>query len=212
MAFYNKPRNCRRPARTCRECRRRKVKCSRNAPCTNCVRMQHECVYSTYGTTSVCTNGERPCQQSSSSLDYSPSILDRWVGGVHSRYEKDNATITSHSFQGDPDVVLNGADHDSKHTKRSPDPQMACLRDQIEDLEQVFKTRALDYAGKREMYSAQPMLCDGRAAMNKSRIFGRSHWLHTAYHVCCGLFRNAFDGADTFAVFGDARLLQSSIW
>ncbi|KAH6630801.1 hypothetical protein B0J18DRAFT_448824 [Chaetomium sp. MPI-SDFR-AT-0129] len=35
----------RRPALSCRECRRRKIRCDHNSPCTHCVRNQSECVY-----------------------------------------------------------------------------------------------------------------------------------------------------------------------
>lgn len=74
---------------------------------------------------------------------------------------------------------------------------MTSLNEQIEGLERVFKTRAMDHAGKREMYSAQPMLRDGRAVLNKTRVFGRSHWLNTAYHVCHGLLTYIIDDAYT---------------
>ncbi len=63
---------------------------------------------------------------------------------------------------------------------------MLHLNSRIKDLERVFRSRALDHAGEREIYSAQPMLRDGRAAVNKTRIFGRSNWLNTAYQVCEG--------------------------
>ena len=72
---------------------------------------------------------------------------------------------------------------------------MVRLSGRVKDLETVFTTRALDHAGEREMYSAQPMLCDGRAALNKTRIFGPSHWLNTAYQVCaCVIY--VFDCTD----------------
>ncbi|KAK2763114.1 hypothetical protein FQN54_009749 [Arachnomyces sp. PD_36] len=44
----------RRPARSCLECRRRKIKCDRNVPCRHCVSTQSQCTYSVYGSN---TNG-----------------------------------------------------------------------------------------------------------------------------------------------------------
>ena len=91
----------------------------------------------------------------------------------------------SHLSSVDP---LGGEGHDPiPRVRPSRDPKMARLKGRLEDLERVFTIRALDHAGEREIYSAQPMLRDGRAALNKTRIFGRSHWLNTAYQVCCNL-------------------------
>lgn len=39
----------RRPALSCYECRRRKIKCDRNEPCAHCVRQSTQCVYTLYG-------------------------------------------------------------------------------------------------------------------------------------------------------------------
>ena len=87
---------------------------------------------------------------------------------------------------------------------------MVRLSGRIKDLERVFTTRALDHAGAREIYSAQPMLQDGRAALNKTRIFGSSHWLNIAYQVCCGYYptMDVFTNANSLAVFRDARLFR----
>ncbi|KAH0420806.1 C6 zinc finger domain-containing protein [Colletotrichum camelliae] len=42
------PRRRRRPALSCLECRRRKIKCDRNDPCTHCVSSKNQCTYKTY--------------------------------------------------------------------------------------------------------------------------------------------------------------------
>lgn len=39
----------RRPALSCRECRRRKIRCDRNDPCNHCVRHKAQCTYKLYG-------------------------------------------------------------------------------------------------------------------------------------------------------------------
>ncbi|GFG09665.1 uncharacterized transcriptional regulatory protein C139.03 [Aspergillus udagawae] len=38
----------RRPAFSCQECRRRKIKCDHNNPCANCLRYKIQCIYKTY--------------------------------------------------------------------------------------------------------------------------------------------------------------------
>ena len=42
------PRRRRRPALSCIECRRRKIKCDRTEPCRNCVSTDSQCTYSRY--------------------------------------------------------------------------------------------------------------------------------------------------------------------
>lgn len=44
-----RPRRRRRPALSCQICRRRKIKCDHNEPCSNCVRHKVQCVYTLYG-------------------------------------------------------------------------------------------------------------------------------------------------------------------
>lgn len=45
----SQPRRRRRPARSCIECRRRKIRCDRNNPCTRCVSVHTRCTYTLYG-------------------------------------------------------------------------------------------------------------------------------------------------------------------
>lgn len=45
----SQPRRRRRPARSCIECRRRKIRCDRNDPCTRCVSVHIRCTYKLYG-------------------------------------------------------------------------------------------------------------------------------------------------------------------
>lgn len=45
----SQPRRRRRPARSCIECRRRKIRCDRNDPCTRCVSVHTRCTYKLYG-------------------------------------------------------------------------------------------------------------------------------------------------------------------
>ncbi|CAG8904591.1 unnamed protein product [Penicillium egyptiacum] len=44
----SQPRRRRRPARSCIECRRRKIRCDRNDPCTRCVSAHTQCTYRLY--------------------------------------------------------------------------------------------------------------------------------------------------------------------
>lgn len=43
------PRRRRRPALSCLECRRRKIKCDRNDPCAHCVSAKTQCTFTVYG-------------------------------------------------------------------------------------------------------------------------------------------------------------------
>ncbi|KAK2593751.1 hypothetical protein QQS21_008569, partial [Conoideocrella luteorostrata] len=42
------PRRCRRAALSCRECRRRKIKCNQENPCSHCLRHNARCIYQPY--------------------------------------------------------------------------------------------------------------------------------------------------------------------
>ena len=42
------PRRRQRPALSCRECRRRKIKCDHNNPCAHCIRHKTQCVYNPF--------------------------------------------------------------------------------------------------------------------------------------------------------------------
>lgn len=179
MPFYKVARNCRRPARTCRECNRRKIKCSRSTPCTNCTRSQHECVYGSTLRSAAIVRDREPQKSPGLSFDLPQ---DNIVSNIRPQDDHRASIVTSRSLPKSPALDLNGANERLGHN-----PEMTHLNEQIEGLERVFKTRAMDHASKREMYSAQPMLRDGRAVLNKTRVFGRSHWLNTAYHVCRGL-------------------------
>ncbi|KAI1209549.1 uncharacterized protein F4807DRAFT_96887 [Annulohypoxylon truncatum] len=47
------PRRRRRPALSCLECRRRKIKCNRNEPCAHCISSKLQCTYKVYSDDSV---------------------------------------------------------------------------------------------------------------------------------------------------------------
>jgi hypothetical protein len=47
------PRRRRRPALSCQVCRRRKIKCDHNEPCSNCLRHKAQCVYTPHGHSKV---------------------------------------------------------------------------------------------------------------------------------------------------------------
>lgn len=183
---YKERRRCHRPAHTCLECHRRKIKCSRTKPCTNCASSQQECVYST---TSRTTTLKKPDQyrlpQTGTVPARYPSMPGMFVGKIQPERNFQGTAIFSNSAQGEVDVCGSGGPGTLQRTVSdpNPNPKVAGLSDRIEDLERVFTTRALDHAGRREIYSAQPMLQDGRAALNKTRIFGSSHWLNIAYQV-----------------------------
>ncbi|KAI0900221.1 fungal-specific transcription factor domain-containing protein [Annulohypoxylon nitens] len=48
ISIQRQPRRRRRPALSCLECRRRKIKCNRNEPCAHCVSSKLQCTYKVY--------------------------------------------------------------------------------------------------------------------------------------------------------------------
>jgi hypothetical protein len=59
-----RPRRRRRPAFSCLECRRRKIKCDRKDPCSHCVSVAIQCVHKTFRDASETSNQLQPVQSS----------------------------------------------------------------------------------------------------------------------------------------------------
>ncbi|KAI1804198.1 hypothetical protein F4811DRAFT_521150 [Daldinia bambusicola] len=78
MLSERQPRRRRRPALSCIECRRRKIKCDRSEPCTNCVSAKLKCMYKVYNDEPInqlpLRHGVSPLESSSSS-SHAPSPL-----------------------------------------------------------------------------------------------------------------------------------------
>lgn len=89
-----KQRRRRRPALSCLECRRRKIKCDRNEPCTHCVSAKLQCTYKFYADTVV--DVQQSLVASTLPSTVSPSASAPSSGVARSRHES-SAMQTTHN-------------------------------------------------------------------------------------------------------------------
>lgn len=183
MKTMRKPRKCQRPSRTCTECQRRKVKCNRAEPCQNCTLFKKRCIYKS---DLVSTFSPLRCQAVSSTPGVSPKAGVSRQLDLHAKtpIEPDDNTTDTSSPHTDSSLG-------SFQRWRIPyatvgqDLGRTDLSCRVQLLEQVFSTCALGLAGRRDIFSKESStLADGRATLNKTRIYGRSHWMNTSHDVC----------------------------
>lgn len=189
------PRKRRRPALSCIQCRRRKIKCDRNMPCGQCISSK----------TSACQYSSDPAPQSkrprgvNDQYPVTPSSLGQ--------YSPDNTTHVSPNYNNNiADNVTNGIPLVSTNfwaertplveapvpargqavlpRQKSTDPSVQALLDRVHKLEQVISDS--------ETLNGGPTLISGsyvrgpslRGSLSKTRFFGQSHWMNSFEQVC----------------------------
>ncbi|TGO21656.1 hypothetical protein BPAE_0207g00110 [Botrytis paeoniae] len=183
------PRKRRRPALSCIQCRRRKIKCDRNMPCGQCISSK----------TSACQYSSDPAPQSKRSrvngngqYPVTPSTVDHSPGST---------THASPNCNGGTDNVTNGIPPNSTSFwaertpivegslplrgqaivphQTPPDPTVQALLDRVHKLEQIIsETDAMNDGPNllSDSYVRGPSL---RGSLSKTRFFGQSHWMNS---------------------------------
>ena len=186
------PRRRRRPALSCIECRRRKIKCDRGEPCTNCVGTRARCVYRIFGDEPIAqqhlqrasswgpTPGQSVSARSPAALDEAfiigrsnaeadglldPRIPDREEHLQTANIRRRNDTLPSSSAsEGEP---------------------LQALLDRVQLLEESLKfdpVHGLSETG-RDIFTRHSRLRDPQITLNKTRVLRWSHWMGTAKEV-----------------------------
>lgn len=159
------PRRRRRPALSCLECRRRKIRCDRNEPCTNCVSTQTQCNFE------FNSNEPVPIRQQSQ------------LGAIPSPSPSVTTATTVPSKQNNvPNTILH---NDIRQPIRPQDTELPDLRDLLRRVQLLEKSAAsgppvhgLSEAGQQ----------DSQIILNKTRMLGWSHrmgWggeVYTTHH------------------------------
>ncbi|KAF2490666.1 hypothetical protein BU16DRAFT_160062 [Lophium mytilinum] len=188
------PRYRRRSARSCQECRRRKVKCDRKEPCSHCVLSKNTCIYTPGHVHTAAHLGEpnaapslaasytTPLQFSSSSSSRGINVIQQFEPGpsplsLNTRGDHDNGRNSSLSQPVDP--ALNEI-HESNELNHLARP-----------LEQSFSSTATGRAIETPLVSPPPSNSSlgnvahspqkRQFALNKSRLFGQTHWTNAAH-------------------------------
>ena len=168
------PRKRRRAAKSCQECRRCKTKCSRVEPCSHCVLLKTPCIYSIY-----------PAESITGTL---PNIRDQFPGEITTsrRSRVDFVATPNHQTEAiyDEECPLS-----SVSSAVEKDKELIRLRTRIQTLEGLLsKSTSVQRVGiPLTPFSsaigtddASPLLRDASLVLNKSRLFGRSHWSNSA--------------------------------
>ena len=180
------PRRRRRPALSCLECQRRKIKCDRNDPCARCITVRTKCTYKVY------SNDEPVIRQqaqhgtswgsTASPSAHAPSPL------VQAHQISTNGSITDSGIHPPgPRVTAATAAAGQNHIPNTQDaePDLRDLLQRIQKLEESSSsspTRDLSQNG-RDLLARQSGLKDSQVILNKTRILRWTHWLGTAEEV-----------------------------
>lgn len=178
----------RRPALSCLQCRRRKVKCDRKVPCSNCVSSKHiTCEYGPEATQARVSkfNGRTPLDHMSS------SVLSNQQGGV-SKPREDmlfNQLVTtsdphSQPMESIPQRTVPLMQSPSRHTSELTTPSTSQsnqsvqeLKDRVQQLENIVSRSINSDQSPNSSYGAIAGASKVRGSVKKSKCFGLSHWM-----------------------------------
>lgn len=164
----------RRPARSCDECRRRKIKCNRQMPCNHCTATRKHCVFSNASSRPTLGNDTRP----------------RHIGPqVTPQHVSEPVPAVTHPCGNDVE------DHQNPPRELNESSRQD---DRINDLE--IRLRTLEHLLSRSTpkqsvdpssvaslgessHASNPVLRGVKPTLNKSRLFGRTHWTNDVPEV-----------------------------
>ncbi|KAI0143836.1 hypothetical protein GGR57DRAFT_341469 [Xylariaceae sp. FL1272] len=175
-------RSRRRLPRSCVECRRRKVRCDRNDPCSHCVLSKCPCVYTARrASTTSTTNSSQPAsltgRRTQAQRDTQPDSHQS-----HGPYHDSSSTLVSPTAdegslqQSAPSTIQ------SSNGERSKEDNIRELTSRIRYLERLLSKRDAGLAEgppaslppHAQGNSSKPS--DAPLVLNKSRLFGQTHW------------------------------------
>jgi hypothetical protein len=156
------PRKRCRPARSCEECQRRKVKCDRSEPCSHCVLSKKQCHYG-HG-----------------SAQARPSVNGRAAASqvVHGRGPNSNVPYAT------PPQASVSAIGQSPASNASRLPVCALSAPlSAQASHGIARSQDLGETNNVDLDNIATGPRDGRIALNKSRLFGQSHWTNSTLEV-----------------------------
>ncbi|TGO82217.1 hypothetical protein BPOR_0887g00030 [Botrytis porri] len=183
------PRKRRRPALSCIQCRRRKIKCDRNMPCGQCISSKTSaCQYSS----DLAPQSKRSRVNGNGQYPVTPSTVGHSPGSTthaspNSNGGTDNVTNgilpNSTSFWAETTSIVDGSLPLRGQTlvphQNPSDPTVQALLDRVHKLEQIIsETDAMNDGPNllSDKYVRGPSL---RGSLSKTRFFGQSHWMNS---------------------------------
>ncbi|RFU35389.1 hypothetical protein B7463_g930, partial [Scytalidium lignicola] len=159
----------RRPALSCVQCRRRKVKCDRNIPCNHCTISHYTCAYDhKHGR----VDQHLPETQSSPSVS---SLTDRVAPAQWKAIPETGVGLKSHFPTPGPSPKPPSS-QDLLHRQQEPSYQtVEQLTQHIKTLEQKVANLTSSHETTTNFLRSRPS--EARGIISKSRYFGPAHWM-----------------------------------
>ena len=198
----NSPRKRRRPAKSCEQCRRRKVRCDRGLPCGPCARSRSSSNCCSYR--SIDTTASRSSDRSVSVAAPARDLGSRERNSTQSLYVTTPQSQDPEERAEFPGSRRHRDEHRTQNSVQASDSRspfersIQDIQNRIQHLERRFldcdpgpesPPVAQDLARHpAEHASASPSspgatLPGLHVTPGKVRLFGRSHWIHTAQKV-----------------------------
>lgn len=197
----------RRPALSCIECRRRKIKCDRNEPCAHCVAARTQCAFKIYRDEPVvqpASQAGQPGQSGNVPVSaLSPSVYESSPSARPREVSRDRPATESHSEPRVSGVLRaaaatpTGQNEAPGSSKGNDIPPSNPPKDTEPDLRQIFqRLQKLEASASsvpspihdlaetgRDILARQTGLNDSQVILNKTRMLGWSHLMGIAQEV-----------------------------
>lgn len=173
----------RRPPRSCDECRRRKIKCNRQMPCNHCTATRKHCFFSNVSSRPTLGGGIDTTSQPIGLPQVTPQQPSEPVPAVNDS-SGNSAVLTGEHMRWDPPRGLNES--------LRQDDRINELESRLRTLEEHLLSRSIPKqsvdtsaaAGLGQSgYASNPVLHGAKPILNKSRLFGRTHWTNDVPEV-----------------------------
>ncbi|KAL7942712.1 hypothetical protein V8C42DRAFT_331694 [Trichoderma barbatum] len=221
----HEPYRRRRPALSCLECRRRKLKCDRSNPCSRCVSTETQCNYRIHQEKSESRHRQTRRISSSSvpsppvvhpasppSHNAAPSTSNRAASDNGGKANETRAAAASALGLNDWSNTPGANEIQNPNRPRLVDPELHHLRERVQRLERSLvhvPVHELSQAG-RDVLAGESGLPEARIFLNKTRIMRWSHWVGisrefgpiiSCYSAVCGYSDiSSFKSAETRAL------------
>ncbi|KAJ5887345.1 hypothetical protein N7504_011392 [Penicillium tannophilum] len=219
-----RPRRRRRPAFSCLECRRRKIKCDRKDPCSHCASVAIQCVHKVFRDAPETPNQLQPVRSSargraavSSSIDIPSSRAQNRQSCTH-RIVNEKGRVPSRPLVTRADISQStpaptsvgqteATTAQATPTTRAEDeqPSVHALLRRIQQLENSLATNPVpahsEPGGK--LIDRQPVHQDTRVSLYKTRTVKWSYWVGMADEFDLIVACYSAAGGNLFASYGE---------
>lgn len=177
-----------RPAFSCLECRRRKIKCDRKDPCSHCVSVAIQCVHKVFRDapeTSPVQSSTQGRTAVSSPVDTPSSRAQSQQSRTH-RIVNEKGSVTSRPLVARADISQSTPAQTPPTTRAEDEqPSVYALLQRIQHLENSLATSPVPVHSEPggEWIGRQPVHQDSRVSLYKTRTLKWSYWVGIADEV-----------------------------